>query len=54
MTVSALLTQNQRGPVSDPGFQTLMEDLMQKHDGLARKGRQVASNHSDYTGNNKK
>ena len=35
---SAELTQNQRGPVRDPSFKTLMEDLVQEHDGLTGEG----------------
>ncbi len=35
MTVNcAELTQNQRGPVGDSSFEALVEDLVQKHDGL--------------------
>jgi len=30
----AFLTQHQRGPVGDPGLETLVEDLVQEHDGL--------------------
>lgn len=41
-TVTAILTQNQRGPVGDPSFKTLMEDLVQKHDGLTT-DREVSS-----------
>lgn len=40
------LTEDERGPVGDPSFEALMEDLVEEHDGFTGISNQVQSDSS--------